>query len=528
ATLTPTSPLVAGTIYTATVAGTVTDTVATPLGTDSEWSCTTDVAPTVTAQAPPNGATDVPLTTIVTATFSKPMNAATITTATFTLRAAGAAANVPATVALNAAGTIATLTPTSPLTAGTVYTATVAATVADTIGTPLGTASVWSFTTSAAPTVIAQAPPNGATNVPLTTTVTATFSKPMNAATITTATFTLRAAGAAANVPATVTLNAAGTIATLTPTAPLALGTVYTATVSGTVTDVVGTALGTNVAWSFTTAQLTRAQQVSGATVFATTLPINLGKTTTGNTLLVAIETNNDVAVTSITDTQGNTYVKDVGFAAAPNRLSIWRASSITGGAAPVVTITFAAKETATAVVAEYGGIASVSPFDQTASNNQFGATAYTSGTTPATTQATEVLFGLHMNRSTNVGTWTPAGGFATVLEADNPTSKHQFQVQDRFVTATGAFASTGTHSTAVTITSLIATYKAAGAVAPPPAPAAPTVTAQSPTPNAIGVATNTNVTATFSTAMNAASITTASFSLRAAGAAANVPATVT
>src|SRR3989441_8143600 len=132
------------------------------------------------------------------------------------------------------------------------------------------------------------------------------------------------------------------------------------------------------------------------------------------------------------------------------------------------------------------------------------------------------------MNRSTNVGTWTPAGGFATVLEADNPTSKHQFQVQDLFWHTTGAFASTGTHSTAVTITSLIATYKAAGAVAPPPAPAAPTVTAQSPTPNATGVATNTTVTATFSAAMNAASITTASFSLRAAGAGANFPSTAT
>src|SRR5437899_1031168 len=461
------------------------------------------------------------------------MNAATITTATFTLRAAGAAVNVPATVTLNAAGTIATLTPTAPLALGTVYTATVAGTVTDVAGTALGANSVWSFTTDTAPTVIAQAPPPSATGVVPSTTVTATFSKPMAAATITTASFTLRAAGAAANVPATVTLDATGTIATLTPTSPLALGTVYTATVSGTVTDVVGTALGTNVAWSFSTAQLTRGHQVSGATVFATALPINLGNTTAGDTLLVAIETNNDVAVTSITDTLGTTYVKDVGFAGAPNRLSIWRASNITGGAVPVVTINFVAKETATAVVAEYNGIASVSPFDQTASNNQYGAAGCTTGTTPAPTQATELVFGVHMNRSTNVGTWTPAGGFTTVLEQDNATSKHQFQVQDQFVTTTGAFASTGTHSTAVTITSLVATYKVgAAAVAPPPppppAPVAPTVTAQSPTPNATGVAANTTVTATFSTAMNAATITTASFSLRAAGAAANVPATVT
>ncbi|PYU17714.1 MAG: hypothetical protein DMG29_00330, partial [Acidobacteria bacterium] len=370
------------------------------------------------------------------------------------------------------------------------------------------------------------------TGVPANTTVTATFSKPMNAASIIPTTFTLRAAGAAANVPAIVTLDATGTLATLTPSSPLALGTVYTATVAGSVTDTAGTALGTNVAWSFTTAGLTRVQQVSGVTFFDTTMPINLGKTTTGDTLLVGVETNNDVAISSITDTQGNTYVRDAAFAGAPNRLSIWRASNITGGAVPVVTINFVAKETATAVVAEYNGIASVSPFDQTASNNQFGATSYTSGTTPATTQATELVFGVHMNRSTNLGTWTPAGGFTTVLEQDNATSKHQFQVQDQFVTTTGAFASTGTHSTAVTITSLVATYKVGAAVAPPPppppAPVAPTVTAQSPTPNATGVAANTTVTATFSTAMNAATITTASFTLTAAGAAAPVPATVT
>src|SRR3989454_775499 len=297
ATLTPTSPLVAGTVYPATVAGTVADTIATPLGTASVWSFTTDVAPTVTAQAPPNGATGVPLTTTVSATVSKPMNAATITTATFTLRAAGAAANVPATVtvnaagtvatltpasfplraagaaanvpatvALNAAGTIATLTPTAPLAAGTIYTATVASTVADTVGNPLGTTFVWSFTTDVAPTVIARSPAPGAINVPLNTTVTATFSKPMAAASITTASFTLRAAGAAADAPATVTLDATGTIATLTPTSPLSLGTVYTATVSGTVTDVIGTPLGTNVAWSFTTTNLARVQQVSGLT----------------------------------------------------------------------------------------------------------------------------------------------------------------------------------------------------------------------------------------------------------------------
>src|SRR5947209_4692111 len=253
ATLTPSSPLAAGTVYTATVAAAVTDTSGTALGADSLWSFTTDVAPTVTAQAPAPGATGVPLNTTVTATFSKAMNAASITTSTFRLRAAGSTADVPATVTVNAAGTLATLTPSSPLAAGTVYTATVAAAVTDTSGTALGADSLWSFTTDVAPTVTAQAPAPGATGVPLNTPVTATFSKAMNAASITTSTFRLRAAGSTADVPATVTVNTAGTLATLTPSSPLAAGTVYTATVAAAVTDTSGTALGADSLWSFTT-----------------------------------------------------------------------------------------------------------------------------------------------------------------------------------------------------------------------------------------------------------------------------------
>src|SRR5438445_177214 len=204
ATLTPSSPLVQGTVYTATVTAAVTDAIGTPLGADSLWSFTTDVAPTVTAQAPTPNATGLAISTTVTVTFSKAMNAASITTATFRLRAAGSTADVPATVTVNAAGTLATLTPSSPLVSLHVALPIVTAAVTDAIGTPLGADSLWSFTTNVAPTVTVQAPAPGATGVPLNTTVTASFSKAMNAATITTATFRLRAAGSTADVPATV------------------------------------------------------------------------------------------------------------------------------------------------------------------------------------------------------------------------------------------------------------------------------------------------------------------------------------
>src|SRR2546425_1085032 len=159
----------------------------------SLWSFTTDVAPTVTAQAPAPGATGVPLNTTVTATFSKAMNAASITTATFRLRAAASTAEAPAQVPANAAGRLATLTPSSPLVQGTVYTAPVAAAFFfnDTAPTEIYTLSLHDALPIS--TVTAQAPAPGATGVPLNTTVTASFSKAMNAATITTATFRLRA-----------------------------------------------------------------------------------------------------------------------------------------------------------------------------------------------------------------------------------------------------------------------------------------------------------------------------------------------
>src|SRR2546422_3245004 len=105
------------------------------------------------------------------------MNAASITTATFRLRAAGSTADAPAMVTVNAAGTVATLTPSSPLVQGTVYTTTVTAAVTDAIGTPLGADSLWSFTTDAAPTLTAQAPSPNATGLALNTTATASFSK---------------------------------------------------------------------------------------------------------------------------------------------------------------------------------------------------------------------------------------------------------------------------------------------------------------------------------------------------------------
>jgi hypothetical protein len=81
--------------------------------------------------------------------------------------------------------------------------------------------------------------------------ITATFSKPMNSATISITTFTLTAGGA--SVSGTVTYVTATMVAPFTPSGPLAPSTLYTATITTGAQDTFGNALAANKVWTFTT-----------------------------------------------------------------------------------------------------------------------------------------------------------------------------------------------------------------------------------------------------------------------------------
>jgi hypothetical protein len=102
--------------------------------------------PAIVSRTPLPGATGVPIGSAVTVQFGEVVNAATITTATFRLRAVGASTDVAAAVVTS--GNIATLTPSAALTVGTYYTVTLGATVADLSGNPLGADVVWTFATA--------------------------------------------------------------------------------------------------------------------------------------------------------------------------------------------------------------------------------------------------------------------------------------------------------------------------------------------------------------------------------------------
>lgn len=98
-----------------------------------------------------------------------------------------------------------------------------------------GTSAIW-------PTVIANTPLSGALDAPLNGSVSATFSEPMDAATLTNLTFTL-AAGAVA-VPGTVSYTHSK--AEFRPTTLLVKNTLYTATLTTGVKSAKGVALAAN------------------------------------------------------------------------------------------------------------------------------------------------------------------------------------------------------------------------------------------------------------------------------------------
>jgi hypothetical protein len=221
---------------------------------DKSGSNPTVAPPTVTSVIPVSGAGAACPNTNVTATFGKAMNPLTINAKTFGLMGPGAIA-VPGQVTYNASNNTATFTPTNTLALNTVFTATITTGARDVFGNALASNFVWQFTTGsnpcAPPTVISVTPPNGAPGICPSTAVSATFSEAMNPATINVTTFTLTGPGA---TPIAGVVTYAASTATFTPSNPLALDTVYTATVTTGAKDVFGNALVSNFVWTFTTA----------------------------------------------------------------------------------------------------------------------------------------------------------------------------------------------------------------------------------------------------------------------------------
>jgi methionine-rich copper-binding protein CopC len=255
ATFTPSSALAQNTSYTVTVSGSIRDPAGNVMGPDFVFSFSTGdtTPPTIVSTVPANLATNVSTTTTVSATFSEAMDPTTITGTTFALRVTATSTAVAGTVAYSPATNTATFTPSSPLSPGTTYTARITTGVRDLAGNALASQFEWTFITGTAPTVTAVVPANGATNVSTATTVTVTFSAPMDPTTINNSNITLRTTVTSTNVPGTVVYNPASNSATFTPSSALAGATSYTFTVTTGVKSAFGVPLASQFTSQFTT-----------------------------------------------------------------------------------------------------------------------------------------------------------------------------------------------------------------------------------------------------------------------------------
>lgn len=257
---TPAANLLPNTLYTGTVTTGIRDKARNSPKANYVWTFTTGVAPDtipprVISTDPNNGDINVSVTKIISATFSKVMNPATIDTATFTLRQ-GTMAVIGSVTYL---GNTASFAPTTSLSFNSTYTATITTRAKDMAGNALVSNYVWSFTTGLAPadvtppTVISTDPANASIGVVISKIISANFSKEMNPATINSTTFLL----SQGTTPVAGTVTYSGVTASFSPNAILIPNTVYTATITTGTKDLAGNALVSNYVFSFTTGQST-------------------------------------------------------------------------------------------------------------------------------------------------------------------------------------------------------------------------------------------------------------------------------
>lgn len=304
ATFTPSSPLADNTLYTATVTTGIRDVAGNNLASSYTWSFTTTAVvdktpPTVVSANPANSSTNASTTTKLSVTFSEAMKQSTISASSFILKQG----TTSVAGSITYTGTTATFTPSANLSASTVYTASITTAATDVAGNALSTAYNWTFTTAAMadvtpPSISSVSPLSGASSVAVFSKVTATFSEPVDASTLTASTFTLKQG----TVSVAGTISISGSTVTFTPSAALAGNTVYTATLTNGVKDLSGNAMSANYTWNFTTAMpadmtpptVSSVLPVSGATSVAMNSTVSvvfsepvMGTSVTASTFIV-------------------------------------------------------------------------------------------------------------------------------------------------------------------------------------------------------------------------------------------------
>jgi hypothetical protein len=329
------------------------------------------------------------------------------------------------------------------------------------------------------PVVTATSPASGATGINTSTTVTATFSEALDSGSVSGSTFKL--ASGATPVSATVSYNAG--VATLAPNGALAAGATYTATVVGGsagVKDAAGNPLAADFSWSFTTAGATGC-----CTAFAATATPVTSAASDSAAVEVGVKFKADVAgsIAGIRFYKGSgntgTHVGNLWTLSGQRLATATFGNETATGWQQVTFATPVAITANTVYVASY-----FAPAGHYASDAQFFAAGLDNPP-------------LHLLQD---GASGGNGVYAYGATSSFPTST--FQSTNYWVDVVFTPAATDT--------------------------TAPTVTAQAPAPGATGVTTNSVVTATFSEALDPATIVSPAANFQLKAGATSVPATAT
>ena len=287
----------------------------------------------------------------------------------------------------------------------------------------------------AAPTVVSRSPAPGATGVALDTKVTATFSEPVQPASI-----SFRLSDGSAPVAATVAYEDATRTATLTPSAPLHASATYTATVSGATTTT-GAPMAGDVSWTFTTVAAgppaaIGVVQKKSATAVGTGVTATLDAPPTPGNLLVVFGCV-DSAVASIGDPSGFTLDASTG-GSGEKRFKAWH-RVVQAGDQPAVTmaISGSTNQRLDLHVLEYRGLAA-NPLDGTPGASTTGSWFATSLRSPVqATSGPGVVVVSYAMYAGNGAMWsnTPTDSFTRQLVV--PSSLETF---DRVTTAAGSY----------------------------------------------------------------------------------------
>lgn len=208
---------------------------------------------TVTSTGPAADAVGVAPNTLVTATFSEAINAATLDAFSFTVAAVGEMA-IDGAITVDTESNTGIFKPSANLTSGILYKATITTAVESSTGKTLTSNYEWSFDTSAlvdiiAPTVVSTDPVGGDLGVAINRNISANFSEAMNVASVNSSTFTV--SDGTTFVVGSVEM--VGDTAVFNPENDLTTTTIYTATLTTGVTDLAGVPLAADKEWTFTT-----------------------------------------------------------------------------------------------------------------------------------------------------------------------------------------------------------------------------------------------------------------------------------